>query len=107
MNLIRRSFSKHYCPECGGKVSRVKWSYVDRIFVEILFFVPLAFIWLVCAAIISGLGGGKLPTYVGAFAVSWFLLSPWLFALSTFRCKLFAGEFKHQDVICRGWAVVV
>lgn len=107
MSLIRRSFSKHYCPSCGAKLSRKKPSFAEGWLQEVIFWVPLVFIWLVCAGIVQQFGGGRLEAAILGAPVAWLLLNPWFFAASLFECGACNRVFKHHEVICRGWGIVI
>ena len=106
MSLVRRSFSKHYCPKCGEQVSRAKPPFVENILQQLVLLVPFVFIWLVCAAFVERFGGGRLSALFVSVVVAWILLNPWFFAMSAFRCKSCGGIFRHHDLVCRGWGIV-
>lgn len=107
MSLVRRSFSGHYCPSCGTKLSRKKPTCIEGWFHEIVFWFPLAFIWLVCAGIVQQFGGGDLEAALLGVPVAWVLLNPWFFAVSLFECSSCNQTFNHHDVACRGWGIVI
>lgn len=107
MGLVRRSFSKHYCPVCGGKLLRQKPSLVEGWLLQVMFAIPLLFIWLICAGIVEQFGGERLAAWLVSIPVALVLLNPWFFAVSLFQCRSCNGVFKHHEVICRSWGIVI
>ncbi len=106
MSLVRRSFSKHFCPSCGEAVSRLKPSFAEGMLQEVVLFIPVLFVWLICAALVQRLGGGLVSAAIVSGAVAWPVFNPWFFAMSSFRCKSCGGVFRHQQLVCRGWGIV-
>lgn len=106
-SLVRRSFSKQYCPACGVRLSRLKPSFIEGFLQYAIFAVPFVLIWLISAAVVERLGGDRLSAALLSGMVAWVVLNPWFFAISSFRCGACQGVYRHRDVICRGWGIVV
>ena len=106
MGLIRRSFSKHYCPACGGKVCRARPTVGESLLESAVIATPLMVIWALVSSSTEHFGVPHIAVSVMAGLTAWVSLNPLFFCLSAFECTACHGRYKHNEVICRGWGIV-
>ena len=87
-------------------MSRARPPFVEALLQELVFLVPVAFVWLICAAVVEHFGGGLVSAAIVSGIIALVVFNPWFFSLSAFRCKSCGGVFTHSEVICRGWGIV-
>jgi len=107
MNLVRKSFSKHYCPSCEARVFRDKPQQPGAVLEDLILYVPYLVVWLVCAAIVVQFGGDRLAAGGLSAVVTVLLLNPIFFKYSEFHCRACGRRSTHQEVTCRGFGWVV
>ncbi len=102
MGLIRRSFSKHYCPACDSRLKQATPSLVEALTQQLVFSLLICFLW----AVANHFNGEGFTTILACSLFAWILVNPFSFVTTSFKCKACDGTYKHNEVTCRGWGIV-
>lgn len=105
MNLVRRSFAKHFCPVCEGKLDHVRPPIAEAFVRQLALLLPYVLLWSVIAFVVEQLGGASLTAALITGLAAAISFNPLLFSMSTFHCNACGRTSPSSKVISRGWSL--